>query len=95
MYKANLIFQKLKEQMAVPENYEVSRKLAKHMVLNKYRAKGHIQILQRYVPLNSDNIIYKSFHCVYCSATTLLSACAKNKQLEKILATDLSYPSPR
>ena len=48
-YKANLIFQKLKEQMAVPENYEVSRKLAKHMVLNKYRAKGHIQILQRYL----------------------------------------------
>jgi hypothetical protein len=27
MYKANLIFQKLKEQMAVPENYEVLRKL--------------------------------------------------------------------
>jgi hypothetical protein len=49
MYKANLIFQKLKEQMAVPENYEVLRKLAKHMVLNKYRTKGHIEILQRYL----------------------------------------------
>lgn len=47
--KANLIFQKVKEQMAVPENYAVLQKLAKHMVLNKYRAKGHIEILQRYL----------------------------------------------
>jgi hypothetical protein len=48
-HKANLIVQKVKEQMAVPENYEVLQKLAKHMVLNKYRAKDHIEILQRYL----------------------------------------------
>jgi hypothetical protein len=54
----SVFLKKVKEQMAVPKNYEVLRKLAKHMVLNKYRSKDHIQtVYQRnYMHIQQDHI---------------------------------------